>query len=81
MVGSDTRELCSLHSDIWRGTSDQLADCGFLAVYPVTGLWRTRKALDRWRSQARYALVVSIRTPEQAVDIYTPVAAEIGIAV
>lgn len=80
-VGSATRELGSLHSDLWQGTSDQLADCGYLAIYPVTGWWRTRKALDRWHSRARYALVVSIRTPEELVDIYTPVATEIGIAV
>ncbi|AAZ97646.1 conserved hypothetical protein [Thiobacillus denitrificans ATCC 25259] len=81
VVGSDTRELGSLHSDLWQGTSEQLADCGYLAIYPVTGWWRTRKALNRWHSRARYALVVSIRTPEELVDIYTPVAAEIGIAV
>lgn len=81
VIGSNTRELGSLHSDLWQGTSDQLADCGYLAVYPVTGWWRTRKALDRWHSKARYALVVSIRTPEELVDIYTPVATEIGITV
>jgi hypothetical protein len=81
VVGSDTRELGSLHSDIWRGTSSQLADCGYLAVYPVSGWWRTRKALDRWHSRARYALVVSIRTPEEMVDIYTPVATTVGIVV
>ena len=80
-IGSDTRELGSLHSDLWQGTSDQLADCGYLAIYPVTGWWRSRKALDRWNSRARYALVVCIRTPEEVVDIYTPVATEIGIAV
>ena len=81
VVGSDTRELGSLHSDIWRGTASELADCGYLAVYPVSGWWRTRKVLDRWHSRARYALVVSIRTPEEMVDIYTPVATAVGIAV
>lgn len=81
VIGSDTRELGSLHSDIWRGTASQLADCGYLAVYPVTGWWRTRTKLDRWYSKARYALVVSIRTPEEMVDIYTPVAAMVGIQV
>lgn len=81
LAGSNIRELGSLHSDLWQGTSEELADCGYLAVYPVTGWWRTRKVLDRWHSKARYALVVSIRTPEEVVDIYTPVAAEVGITV
>jgi hypothetical protein len=30
---------------------------------------------------ARYSLVVSIETPEQDVDIWTPVAEQIGISV
>jgi hypothetical protein len=37
--------------------------------------------LGCWDKKARYALVVTIRAPEQDIDIYTPVAAQVGIAV
>ena len=34
---------------------------------------RERHHLERWSKRARYSLVVSIRTPEEEVDLYTPV--------
>lgn len=80
-IGSDTRELGSLHSDYWHGSAQELADCGYMAVYPVMGWWRSRKALERWHLKARYALIVTIRTPEQSADVYTPVANLINLPV
>jgi hypothetical protein len=50
----------------------QLAACGYLAVFPVTGWWRQRADQEHWCKQARYALVVTIRTPVATVDLYTP---------
>ena len=63
----------SLHHDRWEGTAADLATREHLAVFPVIGWWRERLALERSQSRARYALVVSIRTPSSDVDIYTPV--------
>lgn len=80
LVGSDARHRGSLHSDIWRGPAADLANRQHLAVYPVTGWWKERHHLDRWRRQARYALVVSIHAPEIEVDLYTPVLTAVGIA-
>ena len=71
----------SLHSDIWDGTAADLAERGAIAVYPVTGWWKERKTRDHSDRGARYALVVSIETPGQDVDIWTPVAQQIGIEV
>lgn len=79
-VGSDARHRGSLHSDIWRGPAIALANREHLAVYPVTGWWKERHQLNRWRRDARYALVVSIHAPEVEVDLYTPVATTVGIA-
>jgi hypothetical protein len=70
----------SLHHDRWIGTAADLAARGSLAVYPVIGWWRERYQLGRWKRSARYALVVSIRTPETSVDIYEAVANQIRIA-
>src|SRR6185436_5211621 len=53
----------SLHHDRWRGTAAELAQRSHVAVYPVIGWWRERQALGRSESRARYALVVTIRTP------------------
>lgn len=81
VLGSDWRHRGSVHSDIWLGTAVELAEKNHIAVIPVGGWWRERKRLRRANSQLRYALVVTIRTPPNEVDIYTPVATEIGIPV
>jgi len=52
-----------------------------MAVYPIVGWWRERHHLCRWNSRTRYAFVVSIFTPEEQVDIYTPVATQVGITI
>jgi len=80
VLGSDARHRGSLHSDIWRGRAADLANRQHLAVYPVTGWWKERHHLSRWRRQARYALVVSIHAPEIEVDLYTPVLTAIGVS-
>jgi len=79
--GQDQRASGSLHSDIWIGTAADLADRGVLAIYPVTGWWKERKERDHSDRGARYSLVVSIETPGQAVDLWTPVAQEVGITI
>jgi hypothetical protein len=72
-LGPNLRHLGSLHSDTWTGTAAALAERGILAVYPVAGWWKTRKKLERYEKTARYALIVSIYTPETDVDIYSVV--------
>lgn len=79
LIGSNGRDKGSIHSDIWEGTSAELAESGVIAIYPVIGWWRERSYLDRWNRKSRYSLVVSITTPEEEIDIYTPVANQIGI--
>ncbi|MCA9091331.1 MAG: S8 family peptidase [Planctomycetaceae bacterium] len=80
-IGKQLRSKGSVHSDCWTGTAAELAACGVLAVYPVTGWWKERKHLDRWNRQARYSLIVTIETPEVNVDLYTPIATQIGVPV
>ncbi|EOZ9391059.1 hypothetical protein ACQYE5_003022 [Enterobacter cancerogenus] len=50
-----------------------LANCGYLAVSPGQGWWKTRRALNRDDSEARYSLIVSLHVPETGVDLLTPV--------
>lgn len=71
----------SLHADIWTGSAADLAQRGALAVFPVTGWWKENPARDRSDHGARYALVVSVETPDQDVDVWTPVAQQIGLTI
>jgi hypothetical protein len=81
VIGSNGRNTGSIHSDIWKGTAAEIASCNLIGVYPVIGWWRERSWLERWDRKARYSLIVSLRTPEESIDIYTPVATQIGIPV
>lgn len=72
-LGSRHRHKGSLHQDIWRGTAAELANCGYLAVFPGQGWWKTRRALERYDSEARYSLIVSIHAPGIDIDLLTPV--------
>lgn len=78
LLGDRQRHRGSLHQDIWRGTAAELANRGFIAVYPAKGWWRTRPAQERYDLPARYSLIVSIRTPETDVDLYTPIAQQVA---
>lgn len=75
------RDKGSIHSDIWCGTAADLAASNLIAVFPRIGWWRERKHLGKVESLTRYSLIVSIYTPAQEIDIYTPVAQQIGISI
>ena len=81
LIGTQGRHRGSLHRDLWRGTAADLASRGAIAVYPTTGWWKTRPALERYDQTARYALVVSIKAPEVDADLYTEIANLIASAV
>ncbi|MDM8517044.1 S8 family peptidase [Desulfobacterales bacterium HSG16] len=81
MIGSKARDKGSVHSDIWQGTASELADSNLIAISPIIGWWRERSHLDKWNRQTRYALIVSIFTPDKTVDVYTPVAIQLGITI
>jgi len=70
VVGANGQKHGSLHSDCWEGTAADLAACGHVAVYPVTGWWLERPHLGRLENKARYSLVISIETPNKEIDLY-----------
>jgi len=81
VIGANSRNSGSIHSDIWKGTAADIASCNLIGVYPVVGWWRERAWLARWDRKARYSLIVSLHTPDENIDIYTPVAIQLGIPV
>ncbi|MEO5957261.1 MAG: S8 family peptidase [Nitrospiraceae bacterium] len=78
-LGDYLRHRGSLHQDIWEGTAADLASRGFIAVYPSSGWWRTRPALKGFDLPARYSLIVSIRTAQTDIDLYTAIANQIAV--
>lgn len=78
--GPQIRARGSIHSDVWTGTAEQLALKSQIAVIPVGGWWKYWKEAKQHATEARYALVVSLRVSEEVdADIYTPVAVAIGL--
>ncbi|MGD0229017.1 MAG: S8 family peptidase [Syntrophorhabdales bacterium] len=80
MIG-EARNVGSIHSDIWQGSAADLSASNLVGIYPAVGWWRERHYLGRWNRRCRYSLVVSIESPAQNIDIYTPVAIQIGLTV
>ncbi len=72
-LGSQTRNVGSVHSDTLNGTAATLADMDTIAIYPVSGWWRIRKRLKRWDNSVRYSLIISLEVEEPEIDIYTPI--------
>ncbi len=81
VLGDNFRHRGSLHQDIWRGNAADLANRGFIAVYPSNGWWRTRPAQERYDLPAKYSLIITIRAPETVVDLYTPIAQQVAAQV
>ena len=80
-VLSTIRDRGSIHSDIWRGSAAALAERASIGVFPVSGWWKEKPALQRWERSAHYALLVSIRAPEAEIDLYTPIANRLAVEV
>lgn len=81
MLGTRNRHRGSLHSDIWKGSAAELASRGVLAVFPVSGWWKTRHKLQRYDQRADYSLLISIRAPEVDVDLYTAIENQVSVPV
>lgn len=78
LIGPRGRERGSLHADMWTGDASELAHCGYIAIIPVGGWWKSNKRKDRLELPVRYSLLVSL-TCAIPTDIYNPIAAQIGI--
>ena len=73
MLGAQNRNVGSVHSDIWEGTAVDLSNSNYIMVYPTTGWWKLRTNQKKYNNKVRYALVVSIESPENDVDLYNEI--------
>lgn len=77
--GADTVFKGSIHSNYWKGSAADIASCNELAIFPLaSGWWKQLKKQNKVNSQLRYSLIVSIETPENTADIYSPVVNQIA---
>ncbi|WP_291571453.1 S8 family peptidase [Clostridium sp. UBA4548] len=79
LLGPNSRNVGSIHSDVWKGTAAELATSNLIAIYPAIGWWRERSYLGRWDHKIRYSLIVSISTPKVETDLYTPIISKIEV--
>jgi hypothetical protein len=73
LLGPKAVQAGSLHCDLWRGHAIDLAGHDAIAVYPVGGWWKSHAGQERVTDKGRYALVISIAAPGQAVDLHTEI--------
>lgn len=72
-LGSSLRKRGSIHSDVWIGSAQDLADMHTIAICPVGGWWKYRTGMDRWQNDVRYSLLISLEVPDTDLDIYSEV--------
>ncbi len=80
-LGTDNRDVGSIHSDFIDSSAIELCNAKHIAVYPVIGWWRERHHLGKYNKKIRYSLIVSIETPETDVDLYTPIVTKIATVI
>jgi hypothetical protein len=70
-----------LHCDVWTGPGAELAARRTLAVYPVSGWWKTRAPKKRYNSEARYALIMTLKSLDEDIDLHAEIDAAITLRI
>lgn len=76
-LGPNNRDVGSIHSDVWDDTAIDLVQSNYIAIYPVIGWWRERANLKKYNLKLNYSLIVTVETPSEQIDFYTPIMTEI----
>lgn len=80
LLGPKSVAAGSLHCDVWSGPAIDLLGRDQICITPVNGWWRNRASPEICNKKARYSLIVTVKTPDSDVDIYTPIRTTIEIA-
>ncbi|MGK0270560.1 MAG: hypothetical protein ACI88H_001207 [Cocleimonas sp.] len=73
LLGQNLRNNGSIHSDVWSGTAQELAEKKYIAIYPVSGWWKSLKSEKRQSSIGKFSLIVSIETSKNNLDIHNEI--------
>jgi hypothetical protein len=72
-LGEDSVSAGSLHCDVWTGRAIDLLQRNTLCIKPVNGWARKRADRSICDRKVPYALVVTLKTRNVELDIYTPI--------
>ena len=78
--GVNNRNVGSIHSDVWETTGAELANSNYIAVYPVAGWWKDRRAEAKFNDSIKYSLIVSLEA-ENDINLYAPIVSQVNIPV
>ena len=69
LLGQISQNTGSIHSDIYKNTAINIAECDMVGIHPVGGWWKDNKAYTN--NKARYSLIISLISEKEDIDIYT----------
>ncbi|HWD25662.1 MAG TPA: S8 family peptidase [Rhizomicrobium sp.] len=73
LLGAQSISAGSLHCDVWSGPAIELLGRDTLCIKPINGWWRQRASKEVVNKQTRYALIVSLKSTNLDIDLYTPI--------
>ena len=73
--GSNAMSAGSLHCDEWTGPAVNLLSRELICIRPVGGWWNNRASAEIRGQEARYALILSLKTADSEIDLHTPISA------
>ena len=79
LLGEDSISAGSLHCDVWTGPAIELLRRDTLCIKPVNGWWRNRASTEICNRKSRYALILTLKARNAALDIYNPIRTFIDI--
>jgi len=79
-LGTQNRDVGSIHSDFREQSAVDLCDAEHIAIYPGVGWWKERSHLKCYDRKMRYSLIISISTPEKSAEFYEPIVTQIAAA-
>ena len=80
LFGANSMSTGSLHSDEWTGPAAHLMTRNHICIKPVGGWWLNRAKANIRAQKARYAVVLSLHSDENEVDLHTPITAIVETA-
>lgn len=81
LFGAKSVSAGSLHTDEWWCSAADLIDRDCLAVYPVSGWWKSSRKQEVSDRMARYSLVVTLDAGDVDVDLYAEIEQQIAAAI
>lgn len=80
-LGANSISAGSLHCDTWSGPAIELLGRDTLCIKPVLGWWRDRAGKEYVNKQTRYSLIITFKSKDVGVDLYTPIKAIVDLPI